>query len=57
MSSNATLRWASVLGTLALALLFSGIVVTSAKPSSAPLHPVVRPLPSDAVIHSNSYVS
>ncbi len=57
MSSNATLRWASVLGTLLLALLSGGVVATSPKPAEAPLHPVVTVLPSDATVHSESHVS
>jgi hypothetical protein len=32
MSSNVTLRWASVMGTLLLALLSGGIVATSPRP-------------------------
>jgi hypothetical protein len=57
MSSNATLRWASVLGTLLLALLSTAIVATSPKPSAAPLHPTVRQLSDDASVHTNTYVS
>ena len=57
MSSNATLRWASVLGTLMLALLSGGIVATSPKPAEARLHPAVTVLPSDAAVHSESHVS
>jgi hypothetical protein len=57
MSSNATLRWASALGTLLLALLSTGIVATSPKPSAAPLHPAVRQLPDGASVQTNSYVS
>jgi hypothetical protein len=57
MSSNATLRWASVLGTVLLALLSGGVVATSPKPAEAPLHPSVTVLPSDATVHSESHVS
>jgi hypothetical protein len=57
MSSNATLRWASMLGTLVVALGFGGVVATSPKPAQAPLHPAVRLLPNDATIQSKSYVS
>lgn len=57
MSSNATLRWASMLGTLALALVSGGVVVTSPKPAEAPLHPAVTLLPNDAAVQSKSYVS
>jgi len=57
MSSNATLRWASVLGTLVLALLSGGVVATSPKPAQAPLHPTVTVLPSDATVQSESHVS
>jgi len=57
MSSNATLRWASVLGTLLLALLSGGVVATSPKPDQAPLHPAVRVLPSDTTVQSESHVS
>jgi hypothetical protein len=57
MSSNATLRWASVLSTLLLAVLFSGVVATAPKPSAAPLHPSVRQLPNDATVQSYSHVS
>jgi hypothetical protein len=57
MSSNATLRWASVLGTLLLALLSGGVVATSPKPAEAPLHPSVTVLPGDATVHSESHVS
>ena len=57
MSSIATLRWASALGTLLLALLAGGVVATSPKPSQAPLHPSVTVLPDDATVQSNSYVS
>ena len=57
MSSNTTLRWASMLGTLVLALGFGGVVATSPKPAQAPLHPAVRLLPNDATIQSKSYVS
>jgi hypothetical protein len=57
MSSNATLRWASMLGTLVVALGFGGVVATSPKPAEAPLHPAVRLLPNDATIQSKSYVS
>jgi len=57
MSSNATLRWASMLGTLLLALLFSGVVATSPKPDRAPLHPAVTVLPSDSPVQSESHVS
>ena len=57
MSSNATLRWASMLGTLALALVSGGVVVTSPKPAEAPLHPAVTLLPNDATVQSKSYVS
>ena len=49
MSSNATLRWASVLGTLLLAVLSGGVVATSPRPDQAPLHPSVRVLPGDAM--------
>ena len=57
MSSNATLRWASVLSTLLLALLFGGVVAASPKPSAAPLHPSVRQLTNDASVQSYSHVS
>lgn len=57
MSSNATLRWASVMGTLLLALLSGGVVATAPKPADAPLHPTVRLLPNDATVQSKSYVS
>ncbi len=57
MSSNATLRWASVLSTLALAMLSGGVVAASPKPEQAPLHPTVRLLPNDATVQSKSYVS
>ena len=57
MSSNATLRWASMLGTLVLALVAGGVVATSPKPAQAPLHPTVRLLPNDATVQSKSYVS
>jgi hypothetical protein len=57
MSSSATLRWASVMGTLLLALLSGGVVASSPKPTDAPLHPSVRVLPSDASVQSKSYVS
>jgi len=56
MSSNATLRWASVLGTLVLALPSGGVVATSPRPDRAPLHPSVRVLPSDATVQSESHV-
>ncbi len=57
MSSIATLRWASALGTLLLALLAGGVVASSPKPSQAPLHPSITVLPNDATVQSNSYVS
>jgi hypothetical protein len=57
MSSIATLRWASALSTLVLALLAGGVVATSPKPSQAPLHPSVTLLPNDATVQSKSYVS
>ena len=57
MSSHATLRWASMLGTLLLALLSGGIVATSPKPDKAPLHPAVTVLPSDSTVQSESHVS
>ena len=57
MSSNATLRWASVLGTLLLAVLSGGVVATSPKPAQAPLHPAVTVLPSGATVESESHVS
>jgi hypothetical protein len=57
MSSNATLRWASVLGTLLLALLCGGVVATSPKPAQAPLHPQVTVLSKDATVQSDSHVS
>ena len=57
MSSNATLRWASVLGTLLLGLLSGGVVATAPKPAEAPLHPAVTVLRSDATVHSESHVS
>jgi hypothetical protein len=57
MSSNATLRWASVLSTLVLAMLSGGVVAASPKPEQAPLHPTVRLLPNDATVQSKSYVS
>jgi hypothetical protein len=57
MSSNATLRWASVLGTLALSVLAGGVVATSPRLDQAPLHPSVRVLPGDATVQSESHVS
>jgi hypothetical protein len=57
MSSNATLRWASVIGTLLLALLSSVVVATAPRPAGAPLRPAVKPLAPDASIQSKSYVS
>jgi len=57
MSSITTLRWASTLGTLLLAVLAGGVVATALKPSEAPLHPSVTLLPNDATVQSNSYVS
>ena len=57
MSSNATLRWASVIGTMLLALASGAIVASAPKPAQAPLHPTVRLLPSDATVQSQSYVS
>jgi hypothetical protein len=57
MSSNATLRWASVLGTLVLALLSGGVVAAAPRPDQAPLHPSVTVLPSDATVQSESHVS
>lgn len=57
MSSIATLRWASTLGTLLLALLAGGVVASYPKPDLAPLHPSITLLPSDATVQSKSYVS
>lgn len=57
MSSSATLRWASVIGTVLLALASGGIVASAPKPAEAPLHPTVRLLPKDATLQSQSYVS
>lgn len=57
MSSSATLRWASVVGTLLLAGLSGGVVAAAPKPQLAPLHPAVKLLPSDASVQSKSYVS
>jgi hypothetical protein len=57
MSSNATVRWASVIGTLLLALLSSVVVATAPRPAGAPLRPAVKPLAPDASIQSKSYVS
>lgn len=57
MSSNATLRWASVIGTVLLALASAGIVASAPKPADAPLHPPVKLLPNDATIQSQSYAS
>ena len=57
MSSNATLRWASVLGTMLLAVLSGGVVATSPKPAQAPLHPSVTVLPGGATVQSESHVS
>jgi hypothetical protein len=57
MSSIATLRWASTLGTLLLALLAGGVVASSPKPEQAPLHPSITLLPSGATVQSKSYVS
>jgi hypothetical protein len=57
MSSIATLRWASMLSTLLLALLAGGVVASSPKPEQAPLHPSITLLPSDATVQSKSYVS
>ena len=57
MSSNATLRWASAIGTVLLALLSGGIVATAPRPNQAPLHPSVKVLANDASVQSQSYVS
>jgi hypothetical protein len=57
MSSNATLRWASAMGTLLLAALSAAVVTSTPKPSDAPLHPAVTPLENNASVQSNSYVS
>ena len=57
MSSNATLRWASVVSTLFMALLSGGVVASAPKPVDAPLHPTVRLLPNDASVQVKSYVS
>jgi hypothetical protein len=57
MSSNATLRWASVLGTLLVAVFSGAVVATSPKPAQAPLHPSVTVLPRDATVQSESRVS
>jgi hypothetical protein len=57
MSSIATLRWASTLGTLLLALLAGGVVASSPKPVQAPLHPSITLLPNSASVQSKSYVS
>jgi hypothetical protein len=57
MSSNATLRWASVLGTLVVTVLSGALVAAALRPEAAPLHPSVRLLPSDSSVQSNSYVS
>jgi hypothetical protein len=57
MSSSTTLRWASTLSTLLLAVLAGGVVASSPKPSQAPLHPSITLLPNDAPVQSKSYVS
>jgi hypothetical protein len=57
MSSIATLRWASTLGTLLLAMLAGGVVASSPKPVQAPLHPSITLLPNNASVQSKSYVS
>jgi hypothetical protein len=57
MSSSTTLRWASTLSTLLLAVLAGGVVASSPKPSQAPLHPSITLLPNDAAVQSKSYVS
>ena len=57
MSSMTTLRWASALGTVLLALLAAGLVASSPRPAQAPLHPSVRLLPDDSTVQSYSYVS
>lgn len=57
MSSIATLRWASTLGTLLLAMLAGGVVASSPKPVQAPLHPSITLLPNSASVQSKSYVS
>ena len=57
MSSNTTLRWASVFGTIVLAALSIGVVATSPKPAQAPLHPSLTVLPSSASVQSESHVS
>ena len=57
MSSKATLRWASVIGTLLLAMASGGVVASAPKPAEAPLHPTIKLLPNDASVQSQSYVS
>lgn len=57
MPSNATLRWASLVGTLLLAGFSGGVVASAPRPDQAPLHPAVKPLPNEASIQSKSYVS
>ena len=57
MSSIATLRWASTLGTLLLAGVAGGVVASSPKPMQAPLHPSVTLLSNTASVQSKSYVS
>jgi hypothetical protein len=57
MSSIATLRWASALGTALLALLAAGVVASTPRPAQAPLHPSVRLLPDESPVQSQSYVS
>ena len=57
MPSSATLRWASVVGTLLLTGLSFGAVAAAPKPSQAPLHPAVKLLPDGASVQSQSHVS
>jgi hypothetical protein len=57
MSSKATLRWASMIGTLLLSLLAVAVVASAPRPSDAPLHPSVKQLPDQASVQTSSYVS
>jgi len=57
MSSIATLRWASTLGTLLRAMLAGGVVVSSQTPVQAPLQPSITLRPNNASVQSKSYVS
>jgi hypothetical protein len=57
VSSVRALRWAAVFGTVVLALLAGGVVAADPRPNQAALHPAVKLLPSDASVHTRSYVS